>query len=248
MSAIWLIIPAHGRYQLTRICLKQIADVVTELELGGFDAGAIVIADDRNADTARDLGLEVLRRPNKPLGKKWNDGYELACHFGADYVCPLGSDDWIDPVMFGDLPADGEIRACRESAVVREDGRKLARLKIPYPGGDGVRIIPRDLLERVQFRPADNHRDRAIDTSIMDRFTRANSGAPPRIRYSDASPFQIVDWKSSESQLNTYRACLQFLDGEELDPWEALRDRYPFELLEEMAAHYGLPALVEEAA
>jgi len=93
----------------------------------------------------------------------------------------------------------------------------------------------------VNFRPAEDGRDRAIDTSIMRRLSYAQLGQPPRIRYSDAHPFQIVDWKSPGNQLNSYQACLAFIDGDQLDPWQALTDRYPAEALEEMRALYGLP-------
>lgn len=242
---VWFVVPAHGRVEKTEACLRQLARTCDTLAGRGIEATAVVVAADANLETARACGFDALERPNRPLGRKWNDGYQHAGQAGADHVVPLGSDDWIDPVMLTSLPGKHEIRCSRLSAVVSEDGRRLATLKIGYPGGDGVRILPRHLLELLRFRPAEDHRDRAIDTSIMRRLTLILRAAPA-VRYFDAHPFQIVDWKTGGEQLNGYRPCLQFRDGPEVDPWEALAPHYPAAALDEMRAVYRLP--VEVAA
>jgi len=239
MSSLWFIVPAHGRVEKTRACLRQLARTCDDLEQAGLAATAVVVAEDENLETARELGFADLRCRNYPLGRKWNDGYRFAGLAGADYVVPFGSDDWVDPIVFLDQLPDGhEIRCSRLSAVVREDGKRIAPLSIWYDGGDGVRIIPRKLLERLAFRPAEENRDRAIDTSIMRSIARVGQ---PSIIYFDAHPYQIVDWKTHGSQLNTYAACLTFASGPEADPWEELADRYPAVALDEMRAVYRLP-------
>lgn len=242
MSSLWFIIPAHGRFEKTRVCFRQLARTCQELKSAGIDATAVVIADDANLETAREAGFAAVSRANQPLGRRWNDGYEYAGRNGADFLCPLGSDDWVDPILFVDnLPDAHEIRCSRLSAVVREDGKWIAPLRIWYEGGDGVRILPRKLLEPVGFRPAENHRQRAIDTSIMGRLSRVQR---PSLVYFDAHPFQIVDWKTSGSQLNTYQACLAYATGPQADTWETLTGRYPEEALDEMRSAYQLPARV----
>lgn len=242
MSSLWFIVPAHGRLEKTRACLRQLARTCDALEREGVAATAVVLADDANLKAAREAGFAAVSRPNSPLGRKWNDGYEYACRMGADYVCPLGSDDWVDPILFVDnFPDPHQIRCSRLSAVVREDGKRIAPLQIWYEGGDGVRVLPRQMLEPFGFRPAENRRERAIDTSIMRRLS---SVRVPSVVYFDAHPFQIVDWKTAGAQLNTYQACLSFASGPETDPWETLAGRYPVEALDEMRAIYGLPATV----
>lgn len=237
MSALWFIVPAHGRVEKTRVCLRQLARTCDALDDAGIAATAVIVAADENLETARELGFAAVNRPNQPLGRKWNDGCEYAGRAGADFVCWFGSDDWIDPVLFLDeLPDDHQIRCSRLSSVVSEDGTRLAPLRIWYPGGDGVKILPRRLLAPYGFRPAENNRDRAIDTSIMRRIDPENR----RSAYFDAHPFQIVDWKTPGSQLNTYAACLSYAVGPQTDPWETLAGRYPDEALDEMRAIYGI--------
>jgi hypothetical protein len=239
---IWFVIPAHGRLEKTAACLRQLKRTCETLKDDyGLTASAVVVADDENLDVARDLGFAALSRDNEPLGRKWNDGYQYACWNGeADYVVPLGSDDWIDPVILTDLPGPGEIRCHRLSAIVREDGERISPLKIWYDGGDGVRIFPRQVLERVKFRPAEDSRNRAIDTSIMHNLRRFNHGNLPPLRYFDASYWQIVDWKTPGDQLNAYHACYAYQCEPERDTWETLKDRYPADALDEMRSVYGL--------
>jgi len=240
-KAICFVIPAHGRIEKTRVCLRQLARTCEQLDGLGFEATAVVVADDENLDSAGDAGFHAVRRPNSPLGRKWNDGYEFAgVELDADFVVPLGSDDWVDPIIFSDLPEPHEIRCHRMSSIVREDGARISALNIWYEGGDGVRIFPRSLLEMVRFRPAENDRNRAIDTSIMQRLQRFHLGELPPRRYFDANPYQIVDWKTPGDQLNTYHACVAYRSERERDTWETLTDRYPREALDEMKAVYGV--------
>lgn len=246
MTSVWFVVPAHGRFSLTAVCLRQLARTCDALADEGVAASAVVIADDENFETADALGFATVRRENRPLGRRWNDGYELAAKAGVDYVVALGSDDWIDHrLVLAQLEGRGEIRCSRLSSVVSEDGRRLTPLRIGYEGGDGVRMLPTALLKRLRYRPAEEDRERAIDTSIMRRL-REGLGRAPLVSYADVHPCQIVDWKSRANQLNSYADCLG--DGRlrhedyaaELDPWTALAEHYPAEALAEMRALYGI--------
>jgi hypothetical protein len=224
--SVIFVVPAHGRTDLAAVCLTQLRRTCDALT----DATAVVVADDENLDTAAALGFHVVEHPNTPLGAKWNAGYIAAADLGADYVIPIGSDDFVDHRLIeAQLEADGELRCSRLSAVVREDGKRLAVLRITYDGGDGVRVIPTGLLEPLGFRPCDDHRDRAMDTSMMLRLT-AHLGRRPHMTYTDLHGAQIVDFKSSGAQLNTYAACsAAFGVDEASDPWVLLQDTYPVE-------------------
>ena len=245
MRSLWFVVPAAGRLEMAAVCLRQLARSCAALTAGGLRSSAVVIADDETLEVAEGLGFATVRRENRPLGRKWNDGYQLAGEAGVDFVVPFGSDDWIDPqaILAAPLPEPGEIRCFMRSAVVREDGRRLARLNIQYPSGgacvqgDGIRIIPTAVLEPCGFRPAEEDRDRAIDSSVWRTLARS---AKPRYTYFDLHPLQIVDWKSGDGwQLNSYADCQRFREGPELtDPFAAVAEVFPAGSVDEMRGVY----------
>jgi hypothetical protein len=249
--SVWFVVPAQGRLEVAAVCLRQLARTCEQLEREGVAASAVVVADDENLDTAAELGFATVRRRNDPLGRKWNDGYQLACdpalnRHPAGFVVPLGTDDWVDPALImAMLDGRGEMRCTRGSCVVREDGRMLATLSVAYgghdlDGGDGVRMLERSLLERVGYRPAENDVARALDTSVLRHLTNV-LGRPVRRSFHEVHPWQIVDFKSAGEQLNSYAACLAHRDREEdRDPFGTLARFYPREAVDEMAALYGV--------
>jgi hypothetical protein len=101
VPSLWFIIPAYGRLELARVCLRQLRRTCDALTEHGIEATAVVIADDENLETARELGFGTTVQSNEFLGRKYNDGFQLACDpeynpRPADYVMPYGTDDWID--------------------------------------------------------------------------------------------------------------------------------------------------------
>ena len=80
--------------RLTAICLRQLRRTCDSLAENGVQATAVVIADDENLDTARELGFGTVDRDNRFISRRFNDGIQLACdpEFNprpADYVVPL---------------------------------------------------------------------------------------------------------------------------------------------------------------
>ena len=65
MASLWFIVPAHGRLDLARICLRVLRWTCDNLEADGVRASAVVIADDENLDTARELGFATVERDNQ---------------------------------------------------------------------------------------------------------------------------------------------------------------------------------------
>lgn len=246
MTSVMFVVPAHGRFELTRVCLRQLRRTCDELAGHDVRASALVVADDENLDTARECGFGTVERANTPLGRKWNDGYQLACDpsvnpHPADWAVPFGSDDWIDTrlVLAQVERRRADVQASRLSCVVREDGEELCPLRIGYDGGDGVRFLHRDLLALTDYRPAEEDRNRALDTSVF-RNVAQRLGRMPRVAYVDLHPLQIVDFKSPDEQLNTYANCLAHREGDERrDPWFALAFCYPPEAIREARALYA---------
>jgi hypothetical protein len=243
---LWFVVPAHGRLNLARVCLRQLRRTCDVLTDGGIEASAVVIASDQNLDLADELGFATVREENGALGRRLNHGYQAACDErynprAVAYVVPIGSDDWVDPELILSAPLSQDHLTCfRRCAFVREDGRRIARLSIGYPGGVGIRVIPRSFIERAQFRPADEHKRRALDTSTLNGLRRWNHGRTPEIVYHDLHHLQVVDFKSPAGQLNSYKACLRFTHARESENvWGELAEHYPDEAVEEMRAVYA---------
>jgi hypothetical protein len=235
------VVPVHGRHQLAEACLRQLARTCAALKADGADASAILVGDDIFFDRlAAELGFGWVRAANRPLGAKWNDGVEFACREGGvDYVVPLGSDDVVDHRLFVGAWGIDEVVCARQSAVVSPDGDRLAELHIRYAGGDGVRMLPRALLERVRFRPAADERDRALDGSMSDKLGPSGTGRRLRYVYRDLHPLQIVDLKSpGRDQRTSYEACLEFATCEREDVWESIGAVYPDAFVDEVRACY----------
>lgn len=237
--SLWFVVPAHGRLELSAICFRALAWTCRELvKAHGIDATACIVACDGNLDLARESGFATVERDNAYLGARVNDGFEFAASEGVDFAVTLGSDDWLDPRLFADLPPRDRIGCSRLSAAVSEDGRRLVHLRIPYEGGDGVRVFPVELLRQVGYRPAIETRQRGIDGSIRDTFDRALGWMP--CVYRDRHPLQIVDFKSRRDQLTSFGSLTDaYAFGESVDPWEDLAGHFPAGLVDAMAAHYG---------
>lgn len=235
---LWLVIPANGRLRVSAVAFAGIAWTVESLRREGIEATALVVAEDRNLELADIRKLETLCRPNRPLGKKWNDGYEHACRHGATHVMPCGSDDWIHPeliIAMIDAQNGDTIAATHSSSAVAPDGNEISLLKIPYEGGDGIRLLPASLLAEHGYRPTVDARDRSIDGAMRDKLSKRN-----RIDwvYVDTDPLHIVDFKSDEN-LTVYEkfAAAGFVTG--TTTIDALLDHYPTDLVERARVLYG---------
>lgn len=242
MASLWFIVPAHGRAELARICLTQLRRTCDRLEEEGVRASAVVVADDENLDTARELGFAGAPRDNRFTSRKFNDGIQLACDRRynpdpADYVVPVGSDDWVDWRLFLDLPDSRTVVGFQRMAFVREDGRELTVRHVNCEGGVGIRIWPRHVMAATRFRPADEDRKRGCDTSILVNTRRAYPNL--RVEHRDLDPLQIVDWKSWGENLNPYESLARHRTELCRDPFAVLDGRYPAEALAEMENHYG---------
>lgn len=235
--------PAHGRLALAQICMKQLRRTCDALCAEGIEASAVVVADDENLDTARQFGFATIRRDNRFLARRFNDAVALALDSRynpapVDYVVPCGSDDWVDHRLFLDLPPADTVVGFQRISVVREDGRELTVRHLNYTGGSGIRIYPAALMQPLEFRPADEDRKRACDTSILTNLLR-HHGQRMRVEHRHLHDHQIVDWKSPAEQLNSYAELGVFRAASTADPFEALADVYPAEALEEMREHYA---------
>lgn len=258
MRSLWFVVPVHGRLPLAAICLRQLARTCDALIEHDIDASAVVIADRRNLrhldelepgiagqpDLGRSGRFAAVERDNTFLSRKFNDGIQLACDPNlnprpADYVVPCGSDDWVDWRVFASLPHPRSLTVFgfQRISFVREDGREMVARDLRYEGGSGIRVFQRQVMERVGWRPADEDRSRACDTSILTNLRRA-IGDELRVLHRDIDPRQIVDWKTPAQQLNPYDSLRQHRGVVLGDPFVELDGVFPDVALDEMRRHY----------
>jgi hypothetical protein len=242
MPSLWFVVPAHGRVSLSAICLRQLRRTCDALSAEGLEATAVVIADDENLDTARALGFGTIERDNRFLSRRFNDGIQLACDpqfnpWPADYVVPMGSDDFVDHRILLELPPADTVLGFQRLSFVRPDGEEITATCVDYVGGCGIRIYPRQVVADLGYRPADEDRYRACDTSILTNVRRAYPEV--KIEHREIDPRQIVDWKSADQQVTSYESIFARHRGQrQTDPFAVLADVFPEDALAEMASHY----------
>lgn len=241
--SLWFVIPAWKRPELSAVCFEQIARASAVIEGFGVDVTCLVVADDENLDIAEQLGFRTLQRPNK-LGRKLNDGYQLAIAEGADYVCPLGSDSWIEPRRFEPLPKMGQLLCTRNYTVINKQGTKRAQLNVAYRGGVGSRVIPAAMLRECGNRPLPDDLMRGADTKTLAKIEESHT---VEFVYSELHPMEVVGFQS-DVQLNRYAQLKQafFVSEKKHDPFAGLEEYYDLDLVERVKALYH-PALVEAA-
>jgi len=251
MKTLWFCVPVHGRLPLAKICLRQLRRTCDALYGDGVDASAVIVSDHDSLEELDVLGLKFgwVLRENDYTSAKFNDGIQLATDprynpTPVDYVVPCGSDDWLDHRLFTEpLPGENTIFGFQQMSFVREDGKEIVSPTIRYVGGSGIRIIPRQLLESVGYRPADEDRMRGCDTSILSNLRRARPDL--EVRNWHLHPRQIVDWKTPGLQLNSYKEVTAIHGAHSpADPFVELADFYPAEALDEMRSYYEELALV----
>lgn len=247
MKSLWFVVPVHGRLGLASICLRQLRRTCDALNQAGVAASAAIVSDRFSLrELARlDLGFATVERDNMFVSRRFNDGIQLATDpryndAPVDYVVPCGSDDWVDHRLFLEpLPDPDTVFGFQHMAFVNEDATQISSTFLNYEGGCGIRIIPRQLLAPLNYRPADEDRRRGCDTSILTNLRR-HHGDHLKVKHWNAPPYWIVDWKTAGVQLNSYDQVAALHRAEvALDPFTVLADYYPAEALGEMRDHYS---------
>lgn len=248
-SSLFFVVPVHGRLELTALCLKQLRWTCDLLEPAYIRANAVVVGNDpETLAVAKELRFWVVEQENEPVARKFNDGIDAAHIAGADYVVPCGSDNWVHPAWLKTmrLPEADEVVCHRQCAIVRADGSELAWLNVSYDGGDGIRVFPTELFKPLDYRPAADYRNRAIDTSIVERLRRL-AGWTPKWRYHEWDASEVVGFQSDglDVQLNGYEdLCRAFGTGINDRPWDRLAELYPLDSVAEMERYFARRARV----
>jgi hypothetical protein len=232
--SLWFITPCWRRYELTRICLEERLWVCGELADMGIDASCVVIADDENLDSASELGFALHEFPNNGLGARFNAGISYAAAMGVDYVCMIGSDTWVLPSYFEQLPERGTVRASRRLAITSKDGKRLHRLGLTYPGG-ACRTYPVEMFADFNYRPATPEIMKGCDGSIL---RKAKSLGEVTIDYAETDELQLVGLRSNVQVSDDDLLIERFGLSESGRPWAQLKLRYPAALVDRAREFY----------
>ena len=228
---LWFVTPAWKRYEMTALCLEQRQRVIAELAKHDIEAYQVVIADDENLDIARALGCATVERNNEMVGRKFNDGMEYAGTHGAEWIVPIGSDSWIDPAYFLDLPDLRYTRTSTAYCTVTADS--LAELKVA--SGDysaGPFVFHRRLLKHSGFRPSAEDSD-MVDTSILKgirKYAHTRRGLKLRWDMHTLHPFQYIGFRVAPMMTSNEYLKRRWLVREH-EPWTTLAKHYPLDLV-----------------
>lgn len=225
---LFFVTPAYRRYDVSDVCFAHRAWCIDELRSRGVDAEQVVVAADDNLELARSYGFHTKERANDFLGARWNDGYEYAARQGADLVVPIGSDSWIHPMFFQQLPRRHQVVTSRLYAICDETGSRLARLEIPVAGGVGPNVVPVQAMARLNYRPVRERLQRGHDGSLM----RGIQARKLTFVWSDVHPLQYFAFRIRGEQLNPYERLLKYCVREQLNPWGRLAKIHPPELVD----------------
>jgi hypothetical protein len=234
---LWFITPAWKRFEVSQLCLEQRVWACDQLAEHGIDAHSCVIANDENLEIAAGLGMATIDRRNIPLGGKFNVGYVFAAEQGIDYVCPIGSDSWVDPAFIAkSLPPVDErhVVYSRHYAVIRPDGRRRAQLIVEYEGGTTM-FYPTSLFAHCNWRPIPETAKRGCDGHTI---AAAKRGGPTTFTVAEVHNLETVSFQT-ELQVTNYSALIERWGvGETRRPFDQLDKIYPRDLVNRMRDLY----------
>lgn len=230
---LFFVTPAHQRFALSRICFKQRQWAMELLRNIGIEAECVVIADDENLEVAREFGFHTVEQNNEWLGRRFNDGYQLAAREGATHVCPVGSDSWVHPAFMEDsLPESGTILASRNYALVNKNGERRVQIWIPIAMGVTY-VVNMEDLALSNYRPVREKIKRGCDTSLF-----RGLGSQIQVDYQEDYELETVAFQSAP-QISSYSNLYQKWGRKEtFHPFEGLPYIYPHDLVDEIMEFY----------
>ena len=198
-------------------------NLIGELAARGVRANQVVIADDKNLQIAGYFDFDVLVMKNGELGRRVNTGFKYAAAAGADYVCFVGSDDWMHIDMFQPLLDSGDRRntvfSGTEITLVDTPRRVMTTVKSTASYGVIPWLIPTRALEACHFEPIRPYWNRGLDHALYWELRNENW------RFHDPHPYVRVDFKS-ETNITPY------YHGRPEMPLTGLREWYPADLVD----------------
>jgi hypothetical protein len=242
-KTIWFITPAFHRSDVSEVVYAQRAEMLKTIKEAGHDAQAVVISDDENIDLAKQQGFATIVTKNDYLGRKWNEGYQLAAKEGADYVCPVGSDSWLDPAFIIDYlndPTEGRVVvSSRHYSVVHKTGRRRGQFFVDYEGGTTM-FFSTESIRHCKYRPVSEKIQSGCDGSTIKTL---NARGKPRFLINEKHKLETVAFQTFPQITSYDNLVKRWGVGEARNKavFVDLEDHYPKELVDRMRAVYKQP-------
>lgn len=129
------------------------------------------------------MGAEFISYPNKFLGAKWNAGFIAAKKYNPDACLFVGSSDWLSDNWVNELwrnKGDFDLVGLPGCYLVDVSRDGLRGCHWPGYTGDrkgesiGIgRIITGKILEKIDWKPFDDHLTHSLDYSMINRVNKA---------------------------------------------------------------------------
>lgn len=225
---LWFVTPAFRRFALAEVCFDQWKRIAAALAGHGIELRVVVVSDDDNLDLARAAGFDTVEQNNEWLGRRFNDGYQYAAEHGADWVTGVGNDSWIDPAYFIPLPDEAVARRMRLFTCVTRT--KLAELETSRTIGVTPYLFHRSMLEPVDYRPLEEKISKGCDTSTV---VGIEYGRGRRLVWEerDLHQYQHISFRAYPHLTKYSRLWAAYGVRERHDPWEALLEHWPADLV-----------------
>lgn len=160
-----VVIATHERIEITTKNIKA-------LKLQSPTPKIVVVCSNQDElQYYKTLGVSVALEPNKPLGKKWQCGVNIAKNLNANPLIILGSDDLVSndffQKTFAKLNEGYELIGCTEWITWDVKGNRYFHCKYQnankdYPIGSG-KVYSNALLKRINYKIFDIKADRKLD-------------------------------------------------------------------------------------
>lgn len=198
------VIPVHGRLPLLKHTIQRL--------LKKNDVDQVVCVGDSHEDRklCESVGAHWVHFKNRPLGMKWNTGFEEAKQFNPDACLFVGSSDWVSDnwLQVMTLHLDKYDLIGTPGCYFLHVGNLNMKL-CHWPGyigqrsGESIgmgRLISANVLENIRWNPFDSSLDRSLDHSMVQKITLV-SGKSHLVNTSIAKSVSI----STDRWLNKHR-------------------------------------------
>lgn len=184
--------------------MQQWSSLQDEFDEGDLNLEVVVIADDENLDIARRHGFHTLERANKPLGRRYNDGFQYAYEHGADFAGESGTKNYIHPDLLRAMPwTPGKAQSGNLYSLVTSD--QIETFYCENVFGRGPLFLPRQLLVE-HPRPMSEEDTLAQERLLLHSICARTN---PSIEFTNVHDFQYVGFFREEdgflTSLNDYQ-------------------------------------------
>lgn len=166
------VIPVHGRLPLLPLTIKRLLN-----KNGCYKV--ICVGDGwQEKKICEEAGAIWVPFANKPLGKKWNAGFQASAGFNPDAVLYVGSSDWlcdqwitimkpyVDSYQMAGVPGTYFMDIQEQIRLVNWKGYVGTRSNESIGIG---RMLSKDFLNRIDWSPFDPLKDSSLDRSMKDK-------------------------------------------------------------------------------